>query len=323
MADDITVNTIAGSPVVATDDIAGRHYQIAKLAHGALDSATIVSTASGLPVQQQGTWNIGSITTLPALVTGSATIGAVTGPTADNAANPTLKLGVLPAVALAAAPTRTEGNVNPLRVTLAGDAVVTLDGEAIVLGAGTANIGDVDVLTIAAGDNNIGNVDIVTISEVADGDLPTAVADAAAVRAWFSRHGEIHVRSGYQSAAGTVWELDEAPAANTQATETKAAGAAGVRHVATGIQCTLASNGTAPTAIELNVVLRDGAAGVGTIIWEISLSIPNTAGVVNGIALTGLWIVGTAATAMTLEFTAAGGAQTFEAVNIQGTSITE
>lgn len=32
------------------------------------------------------------------------------------------------------------------------------------LAAGTANIGDVDVLTIAAGDNNIGNVDIATIA---------------------------------------------------------------------------------------------------------------------------------------------------------------
>ena len=47
---------------------------------------------------------------------------------------------------------------------------------AVVLGAGTAeigklaagvaNIGDVDVLTIAAGDNNIGNVDIVTMPNV-------------------------------------------------------------------------------------------------------------------------------------------------------------
>lgn len=122
--------------------------------------------------------NIGNVdvVTLPALVTGSATIGAVTGPTADNVANPTLKLGVLPAVALAAAPTRTEGNVNPLRVTLAGDAVVTLDGEAVVLGAGTAeigklaagvaNIGDVDVLTLPAlpaGTNNIGDIDVLTV----------------------------------------------------------------------------------------------------------------------------------------------------------------
>lgn len=38
-----------------------------------------------------------------------------------------------------------------------------------VLGAGTNNIGDVDILSIAAGDNNIGNVDIVTMPNVTIG----------------------------------------------------------------------------------------------------------------------------------------------------------
>lgn len=64
-------------------------------------------------------------------------------------------------------------SMTPLLVdaTGQGDVPVTLDGEAVVLGAGTAgigkltansgvDIGDVDVTSIAAGDNNIGNVDI-------------------------------------------------------------------------------------------------------------------------------------------------------------------
>ena len=125
-----------------------------------------------LPALVAGTANIGDVDvlTLPALVTGSATIGAVTGPTADNAANPTLKLGTLPAVALAAAPTRTEGNVNPLRLNLAGDVAVTLDSEAVVLGAGTAEIGK-----LAAGTANIGDVDVLT--------LPALVAGAAKIGA--------------------------------------------------------------------------------------------------------------------------------------------
>src|SRR3990167_6424845 len=49
---------------------------------------------------------------------------------------------------------------------IAGDATNGLDVDVTrlpALVAGTANIGDVDVLTIAAGDNNIGNVDIVTL----------------------------------------------------------------------------------------------------------------------------------------------------------------
>ena len=171
---------------LATDDIGGIHYQLIKLAFGALETATLVTGSVGLPVS---------------VLVGSATIGAVTGPTADNAANPALKLSTLPAVALAAAPTRTEGNVNPLRVTLAGDLVMTLDSEAVVLGAGvaeigklaagTANIGDVDVLSIAAGDNNIGNVDIVTLpalvagtANIGDVDvltLPALIAGTALV----------------------------------------------------------------------------------------------------------------------------------------------
>jgi len=52
--------------------------------------------------------------------TGSNTIGALTGTAADNSANSTLKLPVLPARANAAAPTWTEGNQAPLSVLLAG-----------------------------------------------------------------------------------------------------------------------------------------------------------------------------------------------------------
>ncbi len=54
MADNITLDAGSGGATLATDDIGGTHYQIVKLAHGALDSATIVSTASGLPVDIRG-----------------------------------------------------------------------------------------------------------------------------------------------------------------------------------------------------------------------------------------------------------------------------
>jgi hypothetical protein len=58
LADNIELDAGSGGATLATDDIGGTHYQIIKLVHGALDSATIVSTASGLPVQMQGTWNV-------------------------------------------------------------------------------------------------------------------------------------------------------------------------------------------------------------------------------------------------------------------------
>ena len=68
---------------------------------------------------------------------------------------------------------------------IGGDATNGLDIDVTrlpALVAGTANIGDVDVLTIAAGDNNIGNVDIVTMPNVtlaAGTNTNEVVGDAA------------------------------------------------------------------------------------------------------------------------------------------------
>jgi len=83
--------------------------------------------------------NAGSLTVDGAVtVSGTATVSQstatnlraeVVGPTADDAANPTAKLAVLAGVANAAAPTRTESHVVPLRTNLAGDVAITLDGE--------------------------------------------------------------------------------------------------------------------------------------------------------------------------------------------------
>lgn len=49
MADNLPVTPGSGA-TVATDDVGGIHYQITKQAFGALDSATLVSAANGLPV---------------------------------------------------------------------------------------------------------------------------------------------------------------------------------------------------------------------------------------------------------------------------------
>jgi hypothetical protein len=50
MADDITLTTITGSPVAATDEVGGKHYQWVKLAFGPNDTATKVESTVGLPV---------------------------------------------------------------------------------------------------------------------------------------------------------------------------------------------------------------------------------------------------------------------------------
>jgi hypothetical protein len=111
------------------------------------------------------------------------------------------------------------------------------------------------------------------------------------------------------------WTLVSAPATGVQATATKAAGAAGVRHVLTSIHAEI--NATAAQA-PLSVVVRDGASGAGTIIWQARLSAQVTPFADSRVELSGLNLIGSAATAMTVEFTAAGVGTTFETLSATG-----
>lgn len=113
------------------------------------------------------------------------------------------------------------------------------------------------------------------------------------------------------------WSVTHAPAANTQATITKAAGASGVRHVCTSVSATFAAGASAPTAAVGTLNLIDGATG-GTPIASWIIGVEATAGRTTPFVITGLNIVGTAATAMTLEFAAAGGANTYQSVAMTG-----
>ena len=110
------------------------------------------------------------------------------------------------------------------------------------------------------------------------------------------------------------WSQGNAPAVNTQATTTRAAGAAGVRHICTSIA--FVGSAVAAIAAPLVVNLRDGASGAGAILWTQQFIVP--AGASFGLTLNGLSIVGSAATAMTLEFSAAPGVTNFESVSISG-----
>lgn len=123
-------------------------------------------------------------------------------------------------------------------------------------------------------------------------------------------------------AAGAVWSVSHVPAANTQATISRAAAGAGIRNVCTGLTIVLAGGTAAPAAVNMTVNLIDGALGGTTYLWRVTLSLPAVAGAVNGIARSGLWLPGTANTAMTLEFSAAGGANTIQSVSLEGTTVT-
>ena len=124
-----------------------------------------------------------------------------------------------------------------------------------------------------------------------------------------------------QKAVGTqpmwadLWSVNHVPAAATQATATRAAGAAGVRHVAQRVIASISTvAATAQTPLLLH--LRDGATGAGTILASWSVAALGTTWV--QVDVGGLWIVGTAATAMTLEFAAAGVANSQAVVTLVG-----
>jgi hypothetical protein len=109
--------------------------------------------------------------------------------------------------------------------------------------------------------------------------------------------------------------VDSTPAAATQATCSQAAAGAGFRNVCQSISASFDTGGTAQaSALALN--LRDGASGAGNILWSKQIILP-----VSGkweVGLGGLNIVGSPATAMTLEFSAAGVAGSFESVAMTG-----
>lgn len=115
----------------------------------------------------------------------------------------------------------------------------------------------------------------------------------------------------------STWSVTSTPAVATQATASRAAGGAGVRHVATTLTVCIATGATAQTPILAH--LRDGATGAGTILRSFSFAAP-----VNGHgceSISGLAMIGTAATAMTIEFAAAGVAASQETVTLTGFSV--
>ena|SRR5438552_1880618 len=113
---------------------------------------------------------------------------------------------------------------------------------------------------------------------------------------------------------GGQFSLFHNPAAATQATVTQAAGAAGVKNVATGLAYAISTVGTAQTVI--SVALRDGATGAGTVLWQKQFILPVNTTVSESVRLPD--IQGSAATAMTLEFSAAGVAASVQSVCLQG-----
>ncbi len=171
---------------------------------------------------------------------------------------------------------------------------------------------------------------IVSTNNIADGDGGTRLP---AVANW-GYNGATYVNGRTASATnlalttavgsalvekGARWSVNSNPVVSTQATASKAAGGAGVRHV---VDCISFSTGatTAPAATALTVQVRDGATGAGTIIWERRVVAAASTGTFNEFATCGLNLIGTANTAMTIEFSALL-TNLFESVSLSGYSV--
>lgn len=193
--------------------------------------------------------------------------------------------------------------MTPFPAPLAQTAQVTSSG-----GGGLASMMFVDFpvlpfLTSAAAAGGTG----VTILGQPVTVLPANVASATALSTQPVSNVQLVTAPG-------EWTLTNAPAVSTVASATRAAGAAGVRHVLKSIQASLQA--VVAQAVPVVAVVRDGASGSGTILWQDRLIAP--AGFNGVISVDGLNIVGTAATAMTVEFTAAPVATNFETISATG-----
>jgi hypothetical protein len=113
----------------------------------------------------------------------------------------------------------------------------------------------------------------------------------------------------------STWSVTNSANAGTPSAS-KAAGGGTVRHVATGISICVGAAGTAQPVVQVN--LRDGATGAGTIIRSWQLAAPANDNACSD--LSGLNMTGSANTAMTIEFAAATAAATQASVNLTGYS---
>lgn len=113
------------------------------------------------------------------------------------------------------------------------------------------------------------------------------------------------------------WAVSSAPAAGSQATATRAAGGAGVRHIAAALDYGYGATAALAAAAQRLLNLRDGASGLGAVLNQLGIPVPAaTIPAVNN-TVEGRAYPGSAATAMTAEFDAAT-ANLFESVAVSG-----
>lgn len=193
MADGLTLNAGSGGATLATDDIAGTHYQIVKVAFGALDTATLVSTTDPLPISdaggsltvdgtvaatQSGAWNVTNISGTVSLPTGAAT--AAKQPALGTAGTPSSDVltvqGITSMTALKVDGSAVTQPVSGTVTANAGTGTFTVSG-TVTANAGTgtmavSNAGTFAVQAAQSGTWNVGTVTTVSAVTAISNALP-------------------------------------------------------------------------------------------------------------------------------------------------------
>lgn len=126
---------------------------------------------------------------------------------------------------------------------------------------------------------------------------------------WVTQGGTAPGSAGVTQA--NTFDIFSTPAAATQATATQASAGAGKRNVLTSL--TFHTNAVAAQP-QQTVVIRDGASGAGTILWSIYFGAFALGASGNHTVTFPNGIVGSLATAMTIEFTTAPAATDFNSI---------
>ncbi len=224
-----------------------------------------------------------------------------------------------------------------LRVTIATDQPQLTNKLLVTPDANSAvNVGQIGgTSTVTAGVNGLlavgGNIasdgvdsgNPVKIGGRAVSAAPTAVAAADRVDAISDLWGRLYVRE--QAPTASTWTKSHLPATNVVATATQASAGSGKRNRCTGFTVTFASGTAVITAANpLSVSLIDGAAGGTTYLWRSYINLPAVAGAQVSIVRSNvLNLIGSQATAMTLEFSAAGAGSSYQSVTMEGDIIEE
>lgn len=147
MADDIELNAGSGGSTLATDEVSAKHYQLIKMAFGALNTATLVTSSVGFPVDivtlaaplnvvGGGTEAAALRVTIASDSTGVLTVdGTITEANSATIAGDTTSLDTkVPTIPLGGG---TEAAA--VRVTMANDStgVMTIDGTVTETNSGT------------------------------------------------------------------------------------------------------------------------------------------------------------------------------------------